>query len=41
MIGHPVSNPSSDSERTESPGRDEAARDESTPTDSEFDQRSR
>ena len=41
MIGHPVSNPSSDGERSTSPGRDDESPDESSPTDSEFDQRSR
>jgi hypothetical protein len=41
MIGHPVSNPSSDNERTETPDREGASRDDSSPTDSESDQRSR
>ncbi len=41
MIGHPVSNPSSDGGRTEAPGRGDESRDDSSPTDSEFDQRSR
>ncbi|MEO7732528.1 MAG: hypothetical protein ABIY55_16285 [Kofleriaceae bacterium] len=41
MIGHPVSNPSSGSERAAAPGRDDEPREDSSPTDSEFDQRSR
>jgi hypothetical protein len=40
MIGHPVSNNSSDDARTTPPGRDEAF-DEGSPTETESDQRSR
>lgn len=41
MIGHPVSNPSSDGVRAPAPDRDDESREDSSPAESEFDQRSR